>query len=85
MQFQFDQDANARSIAINPGEVARTIEIADMVYIDVDASGGLLGIEFVSADEFVPFLRRLNEPELSQEWKERVPIKVRKLSLAPLA
>jgi uncharacterized protein YuzE len=79
MQFRFDQDANALYIAINPGEVARTIEITDLVYIDVDASGTPLGIEFVSADEFVPFLPRLNEPEQNQEWQDLVPTEVRKL------
>ncbi len=61
MQFRFDHDANALYIALHEGPVARTIEITDMVYVDVDASGTPLGIEFVSADEFVPFLRRLQE------------------------
>jgi uncharacterized protein YuzE len=31
--------------------------LTDSVYVDVDAEGALLGIEFVIADEFVPFLR----------------------------
>jgi uncharacterized protein YuzE len=51
MQFRFDEEANALSIAIRAGEVVRTIELTDMVYIDVDADGAPLGIEFVSADE----------------------------------
>ena len=53
MQFRFDEEANALYIAIRAGKVVRTIEVTDMVYIDVDADGAPLGIEFVSADEFV--------------------------------
>ena len=51
MQFRFDEEANALYIASRAGEVVRTIELTDMVYIDVDADGAPLGIEFVSADE----------------------------------
>src|SRR5215203_1147672 len=79
MQFRFDEEANALYIAIKAGEVVRTIEVTDMVYIDVDADGAPLGIEFVSADEFVPFLRRLHALEQSQGWRDIVPAEVREL------
>lgn len=85
MQFRFDQDANALYIAIERGEVARTVEVTDMVSVDVDAQGTVLGIEFVSADEFVPFLRRLHAVEDGAEWKETVPAGVRELFLAGAA
>ncbi|HEU5431443.1 MAG TPA: DUF2283 domain-containing protein [Thermomicrobiales bacterium] len=59
MQFCLDPDANALSIEIQPGRIARTIELSGSVYVDVDvdAEGAPLGIEIVNADEFVPFLR----------------------------
>ncbi len=79
VQFRFDEEANALYIAIKAGEVARTIEVTDMVYIDVDADGAPLGIEFVSADEFVPFLRRLHALEQSHEWNDVIPVEVREL------
>jgi uncharacterized protein YuzE len=79
MQFRFDEEANALYIAIRAGEVERTIEVTDLVYIDVDADGAPLGIEFVSADEFVPFLRRLHALEQSHEWRDVVPAEVREL------
>ena len=79
MQFRFDEEANALYIAIRAGEVVRTIEVTDMVYIDVDADGAPLGIEFVSDDEFVPFLRRLHALEQSQGWRDVVPAEVREL------
>ena len=79
MQFRFDEEANALYIAIGAGDAVRTIEVTDMVYIDIDADGAPLGIEFVSADEFVPFLRRLHALEQSHEWRERVPAEVRDL------
>ena len=79
VQFRFDEAANALYIVIKAGEVARTIEVTDMVYIDVDADGAPIGIEFVSADEFVPVLRRLHALEQSQDWKDVVPADVREL------
>jgi uncharacterized protein YuzE len=85
VQFRFDEDANALYIALHEGRVARTIEITDMVYVDVDASGTPLGVEFVSADEFVPFLRRLQVLETSDEWAEEIPAEVRELFSATAA
>ena len=79
MRFRFDEEANALYIALKAGEVVRTIEVTDMVYIDVDAVGAPLGIEVVSADEFVPFLRRLHALEQSHEWREVIPVEVREL------
>lgn len=85
MQFRFDQDANVLYIAVEGGEVARTVEVTDMVHADVDAHGTVRGIEFVSADEFVPFLRRLHAVEDGNVWKETVPAGVRELFLAGAA
>lgn len=79
MQFRFDQDANALYISLHEGPVAQTIEVTDMVYIDVDASGAPLGIEFVSADEFVPFLRRLQELDAADAWPVDLPAAIHDL------
>ncbi len=57
VEFQLDTDANALYIKLGPGAVARTIALTDSVYADVDATGAPLGLEFINADEFVPFLR----------------------------
>ena len=85
VQFQFDDEANALYIALKAGDVVRTIEVTDMVYIDVDADGAPLGIEFVSADEFVPFLRQLHALEQSHEWREVIPAEVRELFIVRAA
>lgn len=57
MQIRLDADVNALYITLRPGRVARTIEITDTIYVDEDEAGVPLGIEFVNADEFLPFLR----------------------------
>jgi uncharacterized protein YuzE len=57
MEFQLDLDVNALYIKLRPGSVSRTLELTDTVYVDMDAQDAPLGIEFVNADEFVPFLR----------------------------
>ena len=81
MQFRFDEEANALYIAIRPREVVRTIQATNIVYIHVHSDGAPLRIEFVSADEFVPFLRRLHALEQSHEWRDIVHAKVRDLIL----
>jgi uncharacterized protein YuzE len=58
VEFRLDPDVNALYIRFMPGKADRTVEWEDMVYVDLDASGQPLGIEFVNADDFVPFLRR---------------------------
>jgi uncharacterized protein YuzE len=85
MQFRLDVEANALYIAIKPGTVARTIELTDLVYVDVDATGEPLGIEFVSADEFVPFLRRLTTLEHDHEWQSPIPAEVGAVFVASAA
>jgi uncharacterized protein YuzE len=44
------------------GKVAETVEVEHMIVVDLDADGQPLGIEFVNADDFLPFLRRHAEP-----------------------
>jgi uncharacterized protein YuzE len=58
MEFQLDRDVNALYIKLGPGKVLRTVELTDSVYVDVGADDTPLGIEFLKADEFVPFLRQ---------------------------
>jgi len=57
MQFRLDQEVNALYIEFREGEVAKTIELAETVYMDVDGQGSALGLEFVNAADFLPFLR----------------------------
>ncbi len=57
MRIKLDPDVNALYITFREGTVARTIEIAEMVYADLDEDGEPIGLEFVSADDFVPFMR----------------------------
>jgi uncharacterized protein YuzE len=57
MHFRLDRDVNALYIALRPGKVSRTVELTDTVYVDMEDEDTPIGIEFVNADEFVPFLR----------------------------
>ena len=57
MQIRLDRDVNALYIELQEGKIARTLELAESVYADVDEQGTPLGLEFVNADDFIPFLR----------------------------
>lgn len=76
MQIRLDRDMNALYIEFREGQVAKTVELGEMVYMDVDGQGSALGLEFVNADDFVPFLREHAEGR-------DVPVQLRDLLGAP--
>lgn len=57
MHIKRDPDVNALYITFGEGEVARTVAISEAVYADLDEVGNPLGLEFINADDFIPFLR----------------------------
>jgi uncharacterized protein YuzE len=61
MQFQLDRKLNALYVSLREAPVAKTVEITDTIYYDIDDSGNLLGVEFLNADEFIPFIRNQGE------------------------
>ncbi len=56
-KFQLDPEINVLYLSLERGVVARTIESSESVHVDIDVRGGILGVEFVNADELLPFLR----------------------------
>ncbi len=48
MKFEYDPEADAGYLQILDGNVADTREIADNLYLDIDAEGRILGIEILS-------------------------------------
>jgi uncharacterized protein YuzE len=47
MYVSYDLSAGATYVEVMEGETARTVEISDLVMVDVNASGEPLGVEFV--------------------------------------
>lgn len=81
MNFKLDKDINALYIRLAPGAVARTVEIGNQVYVDVDQDDEPLGVEFINAEDFLVFLREHGiEEDLPPRIKERV---TELFSLAP--
>jgi uncharacterized protein YuzE len=68
MDLRLDRDVNALSIRLREGQVARTVEVTATIEADADAAGWTLGVEFVDADGFIPFLRdRAGDDRLAPE------------------
>lgn len=59
LHMQHDRDSNALYVRVRSGRVAKTVTIDEerMIYADLARDGRLLGVEFVNADDFVPFLK----------------------------
>ena len=53
MRITYDKRANALNVSIQPGVVARTIEVAPEVLLDVDKKGRTLNLEILGAREKV--------------------------------
>ena len=66
MRFEFDREADALYIRLREGRVARTIELDEGVYADLDAEKHPLGLEFIALRAFDEWMRRhgsLNVPD----------------------
>lgn len=57
MKIQLDPEINALYLSLESGEVARTIEVGNSIYVDIDDAGEILGVEFANAYKLLPFLR----------------------------
>lgn len=59
LRMRHDRDSNALYVRVRSGRVAKTVTIDEerMIYADLARDGRLLGMEFVNADDFVPFLK----------------------------
>ena len=51
MKITYDKRANALNVSIRPGTVAKTVEVAPQVLLDIDKKGRTLNIEILSAKE----------------------------------
>lgn len=58
LRITYSATGDALYLALGDGEVAETVEVEELVYVDVDAEGRPLGVEFVAASDFLAFLVR---------------------------
>lgn len=58
MRIEYSPDERLLYLRLRPGEVAETIEVDTDVMADLNAAGEPVGIEFIDADAFFPFLAR---------------------------
>lgn len=55
MKIKFDKESGAFYITIREGEHSETLDLVDPgfgAYLDIDAEGNVLGLEFLSLEEF---------------------------------
>jgi uncharacterized protein YuzE len=67
MRIEYDRNAMALYVHLADGEQAETVEVQPMkVYVDIDAEGRTLGIEFLTLEAFGEYIREhggMNFPE----------------------
>ncbi|MBA3415720.1 MAG: DUF2283 domain-containing protein [Chloroflexia bacterium] len=59
MVLRYSPDRNLLYVELRDGEVAETAELDEEIYVDLDPDGRPVGIEFLDAGAFLPFLQRL--------------------------
>ena len=55
MKIKFDKESGAFYLTIRDGEYSETLDLIDPgfgAYVDIDAKGNVLGVEFLSFEEF---------------------------------
>lgn len=77
MRIAYDREANAVYVDVAEGEHDRTVEVEPMsIYVDVDAEGRTLGVEFLSFRAFERYMEEhggLNVPETFEGPQSLVP------------
>ncbi|OGG52459.1 hypothetical protein A3H16_04140 [Candidatus Kaiserbacteria bacterium RIFCSPLOWO2_12_FULL_53_8] len=51
MKITYDKRADALNVTLRSGKVAKTLEVAPEIYVDVDKSGNTLSLEIIGASE----------------------------------
>ena len=51
MKITYDKRADALNFALRSGRVAKTLEVATEMYVDVDSKGNTLSLEIIGASE----------------------------------
>ncbi len=59
MVLRYSPDRHLLYVVLRDGEVAETAELDEETYVDLDADGRPVGVEFLDAGQFFPFLQRL--------------------------
>lgn len=52
MNVRYDPESGALYIRIKEGQIHETLPLAEGIYFDIDAEGVVLGVEFLSLEEF---------------------------------
>ena len=53
MKITYDKEVDALNVSIRPGTVAKTMEVAPEVLLDIDKKGRILNLEILGAREKV--------------------------------
>ena len=83
MKIKFDKESGAFYLTIREGEYSETLDLIDPgfgAYMDIDAEGNVLGVEFLSFEEFAEITEngleipdRVEDAEAFIESRKREP------------
>ena len=61
MRFEHDPESGALYVRVREGEIAETLDLAEPGFgasMDIDRDGNVLGVEFLSFQEYADLVRR---------------------------
>lgn len=61
MKINYDKIADAIYISLRKSEVAKTMKVNDNMVVDLDKSGSIVGVEFLSASKFGDAVKTIEE------------------------
>ena len=70
-RFKFDPESGAMYFRFRDGEISETVQVNETgfgAYLDIDAEGRVLGVEFLSLEEFKELLAQTGGKLVIPEW-----------------
>jgi len=61
MRFEFDPESGALYVRVREGQIEETLDLAEpgfAVHLDIDHEGNVMGVEFLSLQEFTELVGR---------------------------
>ena len=68
MRIERDDKAGLLYIELREGRVNRTEQMANGAFLDLDAEGGVIGVEFLSTEAFEAFVKDRDLPTSILDW-----------------
>lgn len=78
MKISFDRKADASYIKLSNKKISKTIPVSDICNVDVDAEGGVVGIELLFISQYMDDFKLWIDLTSAADYLKKSPITIRR-------